>query len=171
MALQLSGRGPAGKLYEARMGLGAAGLAQAEQTMTGARASTVYTVTPAGRRALKAWLSEPPVPPSFEFEGMVKVFFADGGTLEQLRANLASVAETAEERLRDLEAKVEELSGDEAPFAQRSHLNVLGLRFVVDHERSLAEWARWALAQIEGWHSTTDPGGWDHRRAFSSNAR
>jgi len=154
------------KLYDEPKRLVAAGLAEAERTMTGARPSTVYTVTPAGRDALEAWLGEAPVPPTFEFEGMVKVFFADGGTLEQLRATLTSIAATADERLVDLEAKADEVASDEAAFAERAHLNSLGLRFVLDHERTVATWARWALAQTDSWRSTTDPGPWDHRQAL-----
>jgi hypothetical protein len=98
---------------------------------------------------------------------MVKVFFADGGTLEQLRANLTSIADTADARLAELETKVHELTGGDVPFAERLHLNSLGLRFILDHERSIARWARWALDQTDGWRSTSDPGGWDHRQAFT----
>jgi PadR family transcriptional regulator AphA len=66
--------------------LAAAGLAEGEKEMTGARPRTVYRITRAGRAALRRWLDEPPEPPTLEFEGMVKVFFADAGSLEQLRA-------------------------------------------------------------------------------------
>src|SRR5688500_7024263 len=125
--------------------------------MTGARPRTVYAVTRRGRTALRRWLGEPPEAPTLEFEGMVKVFFADGGTLDQLRATLTSIAETAEARLAELDGKVDELASDEQPFAERVHLNALGLRFVVDHERTIATWARWALEQVGTWSSTTDP--------------
>ncbi len=154
------------KLYDEPKRLVAAGLASSEGEMTGARPRTVYGVTPSGRRALRQWLDEAPAPPTLEFEGMVKVFFADGGTLEQLRSTLAAIAEAADARLAELEGKVEELTADDVPFAERLHLNALGLRFVLDHERSIAEWARWALEETAGWRSTTDPGSWDHRRAL-----
>ncbi len=154
------------KLYDEPKRLVAAGLAEAERTMTGARPRTVYTVTPAGRDALRAWLDEAPAPPILEFEGMVKVFFADAGSVEQLRATLTSIGATADERLAELEAKADVLARDDAAFAERAHLNSLGLRFILDHERAVATWARWALAQTESWPSTTDPGGWDHRQAF-----
>jgi DNA-binding PadR family transcriptional regulator len=154
------------KLYDEPKRLVAAGLAGSEREMTGARPRTVYTVTPAGREALRAWLDEAPAPPTLEFEGMVKVFFADGGTLEQLRATLASIAATSEARLAELEDKVRELARDDVSFAERVHLNALGLRFVVDHERAIASWARWALDQTATWPATTDPGAWDHRQVF-----
>ena len=154
------------KLYDEPKRLVTSGLASSEREMTGARPRTVYSVTADGRRAQRAWLDEPPVPPTLEFEGMVKVFFADGGSLEQLRATLGSIASTADARLADLQEKVDELAADDPPFAERVHLNALGLRFVLDHERTIAAWARWALDQTEGWVSTTDAGGWDHRAAL-----
>jgi DNA-binding PadR family transcriptional regulator len=155
------------KLYDEPKRLVADGLARSERTMTGKRPRTVYTVTERGRDALRRWLDEPPAPPALEFEGMIKVFFADGGTLEQLRATLSAIAGTADARLAELEVKVDELSRDDPPFPGRVHLNTLGLRFVVDHERSIGAWARWALDQTAGWSSTTDPGTWDHHEVFA----
>ncbi len=151
------------KLYDEPKRLVAAGLASSESEMTGARPRTVYAVTRQGRNALQGWLDEAPAPPTLEFEGMIKVFFADGGSLEQLRATLTSIAETADARLAQLQAKVDENASGDVPFPERLHLNTLGLRFILDHERSIGAWARWALDQTSGWHSTTDPGAWDYR--------
>ena len=157
------------KLYDEPKRLVAAGLASGAREMTGARPRTVYSVTKRGRAAQRRWLDDPPAPPTLEFEGMVKVFFADGGSLEQLRATLDSIASTAEARLVDLGEKVAELAEDDYAFAARAHLNALGLQFVLDHEGAIAGWARWALEQTEAWSSTTDPGSWDHRRVISSH--
>lgn len=156
------------KLYDEPKRLVAAGLARSQREMTGARPSTVYTVTRQGRNALRRWLDEAPAPPTLEFEGMVKVFFADGGTLEQLRANLESIAETADARLADLGTKVDELVSGGRPFPERVHLNTLGLRFIIEHEQAISSWARWGLEQTAGWSSTSDPGDWDHRQALVS---
>ena len=155
------------KLYDEPKRLVAAGLATAEREMTGARPRTVYAVTAAGRKALRRWLGEPPAPPVLEFEGMIKVFFADGGSLAQLRATLSSIAEVAGDRVAELEAKVEQNASNDVPFPERLHLNAIGLRFQLDHERLIGAWAVWALDQIADWRSTTDPGSWDHRSAFS----
>lgn len=154
------------KLYDEPKRLAAAGLATAEREMTGARPRTVYAVTDEGRAALRRWLAEPAAPPSLEFEAMVKVFFADGGTLGQLRTTLRSIADTAEVRIAELEAKVDENVRGDVAFPERLHLNSLALRFHLEHERSIAAWARWALEQTAGWRSTSDPGAWDHRTAF-----
>ena len=154
------------KLYDEPKRLAAGGLATAEKEMTGARPRTVYAVTPEGRASLRAWLDEPPAPPTHEFEGMVKLFFADAGSLEQLRATLTSIAETSDERLAELEEKAEQNRAGDVPFPERLHLNTLGLRYQLEHERWMGEWARWALDQTAGWRSTTDPGSWDHRSAY-----
>ncbi len=155
------------KLYDEPKRLAAAGLATADKEMTGARPRTVYSVTRSGRKALRDYLDAPPAPPTLEFEGMIKVFFADGGTLEQLRANLTAIAETAEARLVELEDKVAQHRSGTAPFPERLPLNSLGLRFVIDHERNIAGWSRWALAQTMGWASTTDAGDWDPLAALA----
>lgn len=154
------------KLYDEPKRLVAEGLASSESEMVGARPRTVYAVTRKGRTALRRWLDESPEPPTLEFEGMVKVFFADGGSLDQLRATLLSIAATADARLADLNEKVDELRRPDAAFSERVHLNALGLRFMIDHEQSIAAWARWAHDQTAIWNSTTDPGSWEHSAAF-----
>ena len=158
------------KLYDEPKRLVEERWAVATREMTGARPRTVYDVTPAGRRALRRWLDEPPAPPTLEFEGMVKVFFADGGTLEQLRATLTAIAAEADTRLTELDAKAIENARGDVPFPDRLHLNNLGLRFHVDHERTIGEWARWALEQTAQWTSATDPGTWDYRQVFPEHA-
>lgn len=157
------------KLYEEPKRLAVAGLATSEQEMTGSRPRTVYAITGEGRSALKRWLAKPPAPPTLEFEGMVKVFFADGGTLKQLRATLAAIAETADARLADLAEKDVEHGRPDVPFPERVHLNALCLRFHIDHERLVGDWARWALDQVNEWPSTRDPGDWDRRAAAATS--
>jgi PadR family transcriptional regulator, regulatory protein AphA len=154
------------KLYEEPKRLVTAGLASADREMTGARPRTVYTVTRKGRAALRRWLSEPPAPPTLEFEGMVKVFFADGGSLEQLQTTLLHIAETAEARRAALWANVTENLGPESAFPERQHLSSLGVRFHLDHEQLVADWARWALVQTDQWESVGDPGSWRPVDAF-----
>jgi hypothetical protein len=99
---------------------------------------------------------------------MIKVFFADGGTLEQLRATLTSIAESSDARLAEFEAKVVENDIGDVAFPERLPINNLGLRFIVDHERVFGNWARWALDQTAEWRSPTDPGSWDHRAVFTA---
>ena len=68
------------KLYDEPKRLVAAGLATSDRGDDRRRDRAPCTRSPArGRKALRRWLDEPPAPPTLEFEGMVKVFFADGG--------------------------------------------------------------------------------------------
>jgi DNA-binding PadR family transcriptional regulator len=157
------------KLYDEPKRLEAAGLVTSSREMTGARPRTVYAVTPRGRRALRRWLDEPPAPPVLEFEGMVKVFFADGGTLSQLRATLLSIADTADRRVVELQVKVVENASGEVAFPDRLPINNLGLRFQLDHERLIGDWARWALDQTAEWRSPTDPGDWRYTDVFTAS--
>src|SRR3954468_19137122 len=125
------------KLYDVPKQLVAAGLATAKREMSGARPRTVYTVNARGRTALRRWLDEAPAPPALEFEGLVKVFFADGGTLEQLRATLRASPDTSDVRRADLEARVEQNALPDIPFPDRRAINQVALRFQLDHERTI----------------------------------
>jgi PadR family transcriptional regulator, regulatory protein AphA len=156
------------KLYDEPKRLVAAGYATAADERTGRRPRTVYAITPAGRRELRRWLGEPSAPAALEFEAMVRVFFADSGTLEQLRATLEQVAGDAEARQTALRAMIvtQPPPGADDEFAARRHVNALALRFQLDHERQQANWARWALEQVATWTSAADPGDWDWRGAL-----
>jgi len=149
------------KLYDEPKKLVAAGWATATEQRTGKRPRTVYAITGTGRKALRAWLGEPAAPPSLEFEAMVKVFFADSGTIDQLRQNLDRVRAAAEARLAQLERMIEDDEQPEYEFAGRLPINALGLRFHLDHERHIVEWATWAQDQVAGWRSPVDADGWD----------
>lgn len=155
------------KLYDEPKRLVTAGLATASQQHTGNRPRTVYAITAAGRKALKRWLGEPPVPPALEFEAMVKVFFADSGTLAQLRATLDVVEADARTRIAELRRMIEDSRSGPYEFAGRLPINALGLRFQLDHEQLLADWAAWARQQTATWRSPTDPAGWDWAAAVS----
>src|SRR5688572_2950661 len=95
------------KLYDEPRRLVAAGLATALEQHTGKRPKTVYAITDDGRAALRGWLDGPSAPPTLEFEAMVRVFFADGGTLAQLRTTLAEVEDGARARLDELRSMIE----------------------------------------------------------------
>jgi DNA-binding PadR family transcriptional regulator len=155
------------KLYDEPKHLVAAGLATAVEERTGNRARTVYTITAAGRRALRSWLGEPPAPPALEFEAMVKVFFADGGTLEQLRSTLDVVEATANARLAALRSMIDTATEPSAGFASRQAVNARSMRFQLDHEALLGQWAAWAREQTSSWRSPTDPGDWDPAAALA----
>src|SRR5919202_1105626 len=79
------------RVYEEPKRLVRLGLAAGRDEGVGRRPRTVYSITPAGRAALRDWLGTPSAPFRMEFEAMLKVFFADQGSKEDLRANIESV--------------------------------------------------------------------------------
>ena|SRR6478672_3903063 len=146
------------KLYDEPKRLAEEGLATATREHTGRRGRTVYTITDAGRAALRDWLGEPFVPPTTEFEGMVKVFFADAGSTAQLLATVERIESQAAERLEEIVG----LAGTRPlAFPEREHISAIGLRLFAQQEEATLRWARWARVQVEHWTDTTDPGAWD----------
>lgn len=151
------------KIYDEAKRLVTMGLAEATEELVGKRRRTVYSITPAGRAALAAWLKEASAPPKLEAEAMVRVFFADAGTLDDLRATLRGCLDDAEARFASLRDMIRSASEDDYEFAGRMHVNTLALRFQLAHYRALADSAKWALGQIDEWNSTSDPADWDWR--------
>jgi DNA-binding PadR family transcriptional regulator len=155
------------KLYEEPKRLVADGLATARREFTGQRPRTVYDISDDGRRALRRWLDEPSAARSTEFEAMLKVFFADAGSLEQLAATIDAIETAAAERVRDLVGMAEAALAGEVGFPERQHISALSLRLQCQQEAAVLSWARWAREQIARWPSTADAGTWDHRAAFA----
>jgi PadR family transcriptional regulator AphA len=151
------------KLYDEPKALVAEGLATARTEYTGQRPRTVYEITDAGRDALRAWLGEPPSPPATEFEGMLKVFFADAGSLDQLDETLAGIEATSVDRLRELRGMAEQALAGDTAYPQRRHITAVALRFQVEQEAAVLTAVRRTREQARAWRGSTDPGDWDHR--------
>ena len=90
------------RLYEEPKKLVAAGLAASRPGATGRRPSTVYTITPAGRDALAAWLAEPGTGPVLECEALVKVAYAKPGRAHRGRGQQARDELMAGQRARSM---------------------------------------------------------------------
>lgn len=121
------------------------GWATSAKTATGRRESTVYTITGAGRRALHDWLGEPSAPTQLESEGAIKLFFADQGDTEHLRATVDLLAEQAGEALDQLAT----MAASASAFPDRMRTNVLSMRLVSDVHQALADWADWAAGAVD----------------------
>jgi PadR family transcriptional regulator AphA len=143
------------KLYEEPKKLVAAGFARSREEPAGRRTRTVYKITPAGRRALRRWLTLPGAGPVLEFEALLKTAFADHGTLSGLRANLEAVqAEARQVRAFGRMLRDDFLAG--APtFTDRLHIAVLVWHFLYDWARQREAWADFALEWINGWDDTS----------------
>jgi DNA-binding PadR family transcriptional regulator len=158
------------KLYDEPKRLVADGLATARREFTGQRPRTVYDISDDGRRALQEWLDEPSAPRTTEFEAMLKVFFADAGSLDQLAGTLDAIEAATAERVAQLAGMAEAAAAGETAFPERHHISALSLRLQYEQEAAVLAWTRWARGQIARWRSTTDPGDWNHRGAHAALA-
>jgi PadR family transcriptional regulator, regulatory protein AphA len=155
------------KLYDEPKLLVAAGFATATREFTGQRPRTLYTITDAGREALRRWLDEPSAPRMSEFEAMVKVFFADAGSLDQLRATVDATEASARDRVAALGELVDRSLTEGPVFPERRHISALTLRLQLAQETAVIDWTAWARNQLSSWTSTTDPANWDDRAALT----
>ena len=119
------------------------GFASEEHVVQEARPNKrVYTVTAAGRRALRAWLSEPWGLATLKDESLVKLTLAEPlpatETIEQLRRLKA----LHEERRAEFEAEIAAL-----PEGAGRHLR-LALRKGVHAQRAFAQWCQEAIDEL-----------------------
>jgi DNA-binding PadR family transcriptional regulator len=145
------------KLYDEPKALVALGYAVAEVGATGKRPRTVYTITPAGREALRLWLSEEGHPPVFELENLIRVFFADQGDADQLRLTIARMARMSAQQRDELLEIAATRAVDDPMNRNRQPVNALTLQLVLALYQTVEEWASWAAEVTADWTSTTDP--------------
>jgi DNA-binding PadR family transcriptional regulator len=139
------------KIYEEPKKLVAHGLATSTARYTGRRRSTVYRISAKGRRALERWLDEPGQAPVVEFEGLVKVLFAEQGTKDQMLATIASIREQAERTRDEHIVLAADLATTGGPFPHRLHVNELVFRFMWEQTETVIRWASWAQDRVAGW--------------------
>ena len=138
-------------LYEEPKKLVAHGLARATSEMVGKRRRTVYTITPAGRRALQAWLPTASEGPVLEFEALVKVFFAEHGSRADLLVTIRGVREWAEARAATGLAICREYLEGKGSFPERLPWLILAGRFLYEFEEAVMRWVEWAEAVVAEW--------------------
>ena len=140
------------KLFEEPKKLVQHSYATAKEDAVGRRQRTVYTITRAGRRALAAWLAEPGNGPALEFEGLVKLIFADHGTRDAALASLASARQWAvEQNAGSIEAGEKFVAPEDGLYAERRATALLLGAFLTDFYKLVADWADWATDEVEGW--------------------
>jgi PadR family transcriptional regulator, regulatory protein AphA len=140
------------KLYEEPKKLVAHGLATASKDAVGRRARTVYAITPAGRRALAAWLRTPSDDGmALESEHLVKLFFADHGRTQDALATLEATKAWALEQLDVFAEAAHVYLAGKGEFRERAAVNMVGVRFMVDFYAMVADWADWASEVVASW--------------------
>lgn len=139
------------KLYEEPRKLVTHKLATVQHEMVGKRPRSVYRITPAGRRALDAWLDEPGALASLEFEALLKVFFAEHGSKDQLLANLEHIHSGASARAAVDAQWAQHYQATGGQFPQRlAVISLVGtLQAHLNH--TILAWAAWARQIVDTW--------------------
>lgn len=156
-------------VYEEPKRLARLGLATSTKTHTGKRASTVYSITDTGRTALAEWLASPgPADPRVEFEALLKVAFADNGSIESLRDNLAVISDYADDEVSYARQRLDEYAATGGPYPERLPVIALVARYYLDQAVALKRWIDWATEATANWTGVTpDTGAHTPESAFT----
>ena len=120
------------------------GLVSEEHVLQDARPNKrVYTITPAGRRALRAWLGEPWGLATLRDESLVKLTLAGPLPQAEVVAHLQGLKAAHERRCAEFEAEIAEL-----PAGADRYL-ILALRKGVHAQRAFARWCQEAIETLE----------------------
>jgi PadR family transcriptional regulator AphA len=134
------------------------GYATTHNEETGNRSRNVYTITGEGRHALNEWTNTRTQPPRFEIEALLRLLFADHGTLEDVLGALDELeTDIGEHHHAIIELMGSYLDGGH-PFPQRAHLSVLFATLQIEMFRSIERWIEFARDEIDEWPSTRDLG-------------
>ncbi len=140
------------RLYEEPKKLVAHGLAVAEREHVGQRPRTVYSITAEGRERLAAWVTQPTQsPPELHVEAMIKVFFAEHGSRDDLLATIESMRAWTDERLAVSAGIGREYLQGRGAFPERLPWLLLTGRLLDEHVLAVRRWAQWAARVVETW--------------------
>ena len=134
------------------------GLATSGEEFTGGRSRTRYRVTEQGRSAIAEWLRTEPGPVRVQFETLLRLFLADQGSLDELRASISATRRQTIESIAEVLPIAEEYAGDAPPYPGRAHLNVLFIAFMADFFRTVLTWCDAAEQEIATWPETAEVG-------------
>lgn len=127
------------------------GLARSTTEYVGLRPRSRYTITAKGRRALATWVPTPGAGPVVEFEQLVKVFFAEQGTKEDLLTTLVGVRSWVEERAAATPGIPQEYLEGRGRYRERLPWLILVGKFLDDIEQAVDRWATWAIGVVNEW--------------------
>jgi DNA-binding PadR family transcriptional regulator len=130
------------------------GYATTHEMKTGARTSNVYSITEEGREALVEWTATETTPPRIEIEALLRLLFADHGTIEDVLRVLDELeADIGEHHESIVELMGSYLDGGH-PFPERTHLSVLFATFQIEMFKSIERWLEFAREEIGHWPET-----------------
>lgn len=169
-----------GHLYREQGRLVDEGWVTITEEPAGRRTRKRYTITDAGRAALRAWLATPPEEPHLQVEGVLRAFYADQGTTTDLVDAMTATAAQARGMLGDLGAFISDYLDESGPLAmlergvggpegerlefrgrpmypERLHAVALALDVTTELLAAIEAFFSAAALEVQDWPSTTDP--------------
>jgi DNA-binding PadR family transcriptional regulator len=138
-------------IYREVKRLSSMGLLEGNKSYTGKRARTVYSITEAGKEALREWLGTPISPFSMDFEAMLRIWVAPLGTKDEIIGTLKQVRADVHEMLEFAgQVKQEFIDGINVTQDQ-AYLRALPVDFFTSLLNTVAAWVERTLAEIETW--------------------
>ncbi len=132
-----------GQIYPELKKLSAAGLIEGTDEPTGGRARTTYTITDAGREALREWLLQSESQIEMRDQGILRIFFSGPLTKEE---RLTKIRQLREERAANLAV----LKAIEVPpEAVTEQMPDLVLNYGLGLHQYVIDWCDWATKQLE----------------------
>ena len=117
----------------------------------GGRRRTVYSISEAGRAALAAWLASPSSRQRYESEALLKIFFAENGTLEDMLAAIRALSEDAALQVDHWQRIADRYEAGEGENPNRFALSALVARLLGEQQAATVRWAEWAEAIVSRW--------------------
>jgi DNA-binding PadR family transcriptional regulator len=149
-----------------------AGYATAETEYVGQRQRQRYTITTAGRKALREWIPTPGPPPQVEFEQLIKVFFAERGTRADLLRTLRNIKEENEDRSAAVQNIPHEYLENRGGYPERLPWILITGQFITEWEQMIDRWSTWAIDLVEQWPDdiTQAEPSWDTLQQMANRA-
>lgn len=129
----------------------AAGLANAREEWNGGRRRTIYSITEAGRAALADWLASPSSRQRYESEALMKVFFAENGTQNDLLESIRALGEDALAAIEHFQRVTDPYEAGTGQYPERFALSALAARLLCEQQAATARWAAWAERVVSEW--------------------
>jgi DNA-binding PadR family transcriptional regulator len=136
----------------------AAGLAESRKESTGRRPRTVYAITNAGRGELAAWLASASSPQRYESEAVLKIFFAENGTRDDMLGSIHAIRDEALAGIEHFQQIADLYAAGEGQYPDRFALSALVARLLGEQHAATVRWADWAAQLISGWDEPAGAG-------------
>lgn len=145
-------------LYSEPKKLVALGYATTRKEASGNRSRNVYEITEEGRRALQRWTGSRTQPPRIEIEALLRLLFADHGSIDDLSRALDEFGADIGEHHQAIVELMGSYLDDGHPFPDRTHLSVLFATFQIEMFKTIERWIEFARNEIDAWPATRDVG-------------